>query len=265
MNPGVFDPVWITETLPLIYEPMILAILVFILFVILGLLVGRFNRRLLTTIGVPEAVEGTAFERTARGLDSSTVSVIARLSSWFVYGIGLLFALHVAGILDPGVFWQEVTRLVPRVFIAVLVLIVGILAGDKAELYSNERLKSIKLPEVGLIGTLAKYSIIFVALLIALGQIGVATTALLILLGAYVFGIVFLAGIAFRDLLASGAAGVYLILNQPYGIGDTVSIDGTHGIVQEVDLMITTVENDDDVYLIPNRLIFRQGAVRRRN
>lgn len=246
-------------------RPAVFAIAVFVAFLIGGIIIGRFNKRLLIALGVPEAVEGTAFERTARGLDSSTVSVIARLSSWFVYGLGLLVALHVAGVLDPNIFWQEITRLVPRLFIAVLVVIVGILAGDKAEVIINERLKSVKLPEIAVIGTLAKYSLIYVAVLIALGQVGVATEALLILLTVYVSGFVVLGAVAFRDLLASGAAGVFLILTQPFGIGDTVRLDGRRGIVQEVGLFVTHVEDDDEEHIVPNRVVLREGVVRRRS
>lgn len=246
-------------------QPIILAFLVFVAFLIAGFAIGQLNKRLMVAVGVPATVEGTAFERTARGLGTSTVAVIARLSSWFVYGVGALFALYVSGVLDPGEFWAGVARLFPRVFVAVLVLIVGVVAGDKLELLINERLRSVKLPEISVVGTVAKYTLIYVAILIALAQVGVATGALLVLLAVYFFGIVFLLGIACRHLLSSGAAGIYLLLTQPYGIGDTVRIGDRRGIVQEVDLLVTRVENDGEEYIIPNRTVFEEGAVRQRS
>lgn len=257
---GVFAE--LMEVIGVLYRPSVFGIATFLAFIVIGLIVGQINKRLLIAVGVPKTVEGTAFERTARGLDTSTVAIIARLSSWFIYGIGFVVALHVAGVLDPNVFWQEVTRLVPRVFVAVLVFIVGIVAGDKAELIVNERLRGIKLPEAGILGSLTKYSIIYVAALMALGQIGVSTAALLILLAVYAFGLVFVGGLACRDLLASGAAGVYLLLHAPYGIGDTVRIDSQRGVVQEVDLFVTRIESDDEEHIIPNRRIITDGATR---
>ena len=249
---------------PFVWDPAVYAVLVFLGILLLGYVFGQLTKRTLIAIGVPGAVEGTAFERTAQGLGSSTVSVISRLSSWFIYGIGVLVALYVARILEPRLFWQQVARLLPRVFIAAFAVIVGIIAGDKAEVLVNERLRSVKVPEVALIGTIVKYSIIFVATLIALGELGVATSALLILLSVYAFGLVFLGGIAGRDLLASGAAGLYLFLNQPYGIGDRVRIGDRDGVVQEVELFITRIEDDGIEYIVPNRTVFEEGASKRR-
>lgn len=248
----------------ILFEPLALALAVFAGVVILGYVFGQLAKQLLTAVGINETVEGTAFERTAQGLGSSTVSVISRLSSWFVYGVGALLALYVTGFLELDQLFGEIARLLPRLFIALFVIILGILAGDKIELLIDERLRSIKFPEVGLISTIAKYSVIYVAVLIAVGQLGLATTALQILLAVYVFGLVFLGGIACRDLLASGAAGLYLFLNQPYGIGDRVKIGDRTGVVQEVELFITRIEDNGTEYIVPNRTVFEEGASKRR-
>lgn len=248
----------------IIWEPTVLAVLVFLGVLVLGYVFGQLTKQVLTAVGVPGAVEGTAFERTAQGLDSSTVSVVSRLSSWFIYGVGALLALYIAGVLDISLFFAQITRLVPQVFVAVFAVIIGVVTGDKAEVLVNDRLRSVKLPEVAVIGTAVKYSIIYVAVLIALGQLGVATAALLILLSVYVFGLVFLAGVAGRDLLASGAAGLYLFLNQPYGIGDRVKIGDRTGVVQEVELFITRIEDDGTEYIVPNRTILKEGASKQR-
>lgn len=252
-------------TVSILREPLVLALAVFVGVVLLGYVFGQLAKQVLIAVGVGKAVEGTAFERTAQGLDSSTVSVVSRLSSWFIYGVGVLFALYVLGLLELNLLLAEITRLLPRLFLAVFVVIVGVLAGDKIELLIDERLRGVKFPEVALVSTIAKYSVIYVAVLIAVGQLGLATTALQILLAVYVFGLVFLGGIAARDLLASGAAGLYLFLNQPYGIGDQVKIGDRTGVVQEVELFITRIEDDGTEYLVPNRTVFEEGASKRRS
>jgi small-conductance mechanosensitive channel len=251
-------------TVSILFEPLVLALAVFVGVVLLGYVFGQLAKQVLTAVGVGDTVEGTAFERTAQGLGSSTVSVISRLSSWFIYGIGLLLALYVTDILDLSELLSGLAWLLPRAFIALVVVIVGIVAGDKIEVLINNRLRGIKFPEVRLIGTIAKYSVIYVAVLVALGQLGVAIAALLILLGAYIFGLVFLGGIAGRDLLASGAAGLFLFVNQPYGIGDQVKIGDRTGVVQEVELFITRIEDDGTEYVVPNRTVFEDGASMRR-
>jgi small-conductance mechanosensitive channel len=233
--------------------------------VVVGILLGQLLRRLLEAAGVPGAVEGTAFERTAQGLGLSTVSILSRLPAWVIYGVSVLFAISI--VQPTGTTWIQsfvVEFVIKRVFIATIVLIVGFLVADKAELLFSERLRSVKLPEVTILPLAVKYSIIYIALLMALNHIGVNATALLVMLAVYLSGVIFLAGIATRDLLASGTAGVYLLLNQPYAIGDTVSIGDREGVVQEVDIFVTRLETDEKEFLVPNRKIFEHGVIRDR-
>ncbi|PSP75591.1 mechanosensitive ion channel protein MscS [Halobacteriales archaeon QS_1_68_20] len=230
---------------------------------LVGLFVGKLNRQLLSRIGIGSAVEGTAFERTMQDFGTSTVSIIARLSTYVVWGLALIVALTLADLWDTNLFWEGLFGYLPQVFVAVTVLVVGVVVGDKVEVVVSERLRGYKAPQIGFVAVLAKYTVVFVAALIALGQLGIAIAALLILLGVYVFGVVFLAAVAFRDMLASGAAGVYLLLNQPYGIGDRIRVGNRHGIVQEVDVFVTTVETDNGTeYVIPNRKVFEEGVAR---
>lgn len=246
-------------------EPIVVAAAVLTLGVVVGYLVGKLNKELLTTAGVPEAVEGTPFERTAQSLGTSTIEIVARLSSWFIYGIAILTAVHIAQLLDTEAFWLRITEFVPRLFIAVLVLIVGFIVADKIELVVGEYLRGVKLPEVTIIPRVIKYSVLFVAFVIALSQIRVHVAALLILLTVYAAGIVLVGAYAFKDFLVSSAVGIYLLLNQPYGIGDRVRIGDQTGIVQEVDVFVTKIENDSEEFIVPNRKVFEEGVVRLRD
>ena len=177
-------------------------------------------------------------------------------------GVALLVALNVARLLNARLFWTELTVFLPQVFVAALTVILGLIVADNAEVAINERLRGVKLPEVNLIALFAKYSVLYVAGLIALSQLGVATNALVVLLAAYAFAVVFLGGLAGKDLLASGAAGVYLLLNQPYGIGDRIRIGDSEGIVQEMGMFTTHIEDDGEEYIVPNQKVFRAGVVR---
>ena len=222
-------------------------------------------RRVLLRVGVDEAVEGTAFERAAQGVGSSTVGLVSQVCGVFFLLFGALYVVETLDVALSRSLVVTVNQFLARLFVAVLVVIVGVLVGDKAEIVVGERLRSVKLPEVTVIPRLVKYSVLYIATLVALSQLRVATGALLILLTAYAFGLFFLGGLAFKDLLSSAAAGVYLLLAEPYSIGDEVEIDGSRGIVQEMDVFVTLVESDGEEYLIPNRKVLREGATRVRS
>jgi len=239
----------------------VLAAGVFVAGLMLGYLVGRVNKRLLYAMEVDDAVEGTTVERLARRVGSTTVDIVARFTSWVVYVAAALVALDVARFSIRNPLWYPFLSYLPSVVVAAAVLVVGVLAGDKAELYVSERLRSVKLPELSVVPLAVKYTILLVAVLVALSQLGVAVNALLVVLFVYVGAVVLFTLVATRQLLTSAAAGVYLLLRQPYGIGDRVAIGEHEGIVQEVDVFVTRVEDEDQEYVLPNHLVFRRGVV----
>lgn len=242
-------------------EPIVLILVVLLAGLVVGLIVKQVVERLLKASGVPAVVEGTAFERTAQSLGTSTVAIFARLASWFVYAVAILTALKIARV-PASQFQNRILSVLPRVFIAVFVVIVGVVLADKAELIVSERLKGIKLPEVNIVPKLVKYSVLYVVVLVALGQVGVHTLALITLLAAYALGVIVFGAVALKDFLRSGAAGVYLLLDEPYSIGDQVRIGDHEGVVQEMDVLVTRIESEDEEFVIPNRKVLQHGIVR---
>ncbi|MFC7203421.1 mechanosensitive ion channel domain-containing protein [Haloferax namakaokahaiae] len=231
-----------------------------------GLLVayaaGSVVQGLLVRLGLPDVIEGTAFERTARDFDTSTIEILAWLTRYFVLGVAILAALSIAGVDYVDRFWSLFIAILPQVFVAAVVLIVGVVVGDKVELMVAERLRAVKLPQVNIIPLLAKYTVFFLAILVALSQIGVATLALVVLLAAYLAAVIVLSAVAFRDLLRSGAAGTYLLFTQPYSIGDEVIVGDVEGVVQELDVFVTHIESDGEEYILPNARVFEHGVGR---
>lgn len=238
-----------------------LALGVFVLAAVLGWLVMKINAGLLRRAGLPGTIEGTAFERAAHGVGTSTVAILSQLSGWFIVILGAIVAVSVA---EPGYatqFWSQATGFLPSLFVAVLILIVGGVVGDKVELLLSERLRSVKLPQAGVVPTAAKYSVFYVSVVVALDQIGIATFALVVLLALYALAVLVFGVVAGKQMLTSAAAGVYLFLNEPYGIGDTVKIGDERGVVQEIDVFVTHIESAGEEYVVPNDRVFSGGIV----
>jgi len=252
------------QTLAMANFQYLLAIAVLVVGIVAGYVVGRVNERVLRALGVPRAVEGTSVERTARRFGTSVVSLLARLTSWIIYVAAIVIALAVTNLVDLRTLWYRLVGYVPAVAFAAAVLVFGFLLGDKAEILVAERLRGVKIPEIGVIPIAVKYAIVFVAVLVALGQLGVATLPLLVVFTVGVVALVVFSVVATMDLLRSGAAGVYVLLNQPYSIGDHVRIGEVRGIVQEVNVFVTRVEDDGTEYVVPNHIVFARGVLRER-
>jgi len=68
-------------------------------------------------------------------------------------------------------------------------------------------------------------------------------------------------GFAFKDLLASLMAGVILLFDRPFQVGDRISFDKTYGEVVEIGLRSVRVNTlDDNLVSIPNHLFLNQAV-----
>ena len=85
---------------------------------------------------------------------------------------------------------------------------------------------------------------------------------------AYVFGsfgILALAfSLAFQDILKNFIAGVFLLLERPFKLGDEITVDGHTGTVDNVEIRTTTLRTEDgEEVLIPNSLVYTETIVNR--
>ena len=86
-----------------------------------------------------------------------------------------------------------------------------------------------------------------------LGFFGVETTTF----AALVAGAGVAIGVAWGGLLGSFAAGAFLIILQPFKVGDFVTVGGVTGTVMEIGLFVTTINTLDNVRtIVGNNKVF---------
>lgn len=103
-----------------------------------------------------------------------------------------------------------------------------------------------------LTNNLLKYFIIIVALVMILDIFGIDTKTLIASLG--IVGVV--AGLAVQDTLKDFVAGISIILENQYRIGDTITVKGFRGEVIDLGVKSTRVKAyNGEVMIIPNHLI----------
>lgn len=93
--------------------------------------------------------------------------------------------------------------------------------------------------------------LVFVTIL-ALGKFGITIAPFIAAIGAVAFGAVY----AIQGPLSNYAGGLAIILGRPFVVGDSISVKGVDGTVQEVKLANTTLRTEHGVKVtIPNRHI----------
>ena len=112
--------------------------------------------------------------------------------------------------------------------------------------------------QLELIVKIVWWCIIIIAMITALPVIGMNLTGLLAVLGLTSAGISF----ASRSVVGNLIAGIFMLIERPIKIGESVNIGGTAGIVMDIRLFSTTLRAFDGLYVrIPNEKAFTDKRI----
>lgn len=102
--------------------------------------------------------------------------------------------------------------------------------------------------------SIASFTIFVLAMLLCLGELGIDLAPLLA--GAGIAGIA--VGFGAQSLVRDFLAGVFIVMEDQYGVGDTVDLGDAKGTVEKVTLRTTTVRDlEGTVWVVPNGEIKR--------
>ena len=91
--------------------------------------------------------------------------------------------------------------------------------------------------------------------LIVLGILGVNPTGLVAIAGAV--GLAF--SLALQDILKNFFSGIYLLLERPFRVGDTIRVKEQTGVVENIGVRTTQLRTIDNVQvLVPNATVFSE-------
>lgn len=94
--------------------------------------------------------------------------------------------------------------------------------------------------------------VLIFAIIIALGKFGITIAPFVAAIGAAAFGATY----AIQGPLSNYGAGLSIILGRPFTLGDTITVVGMSGVVRDVQLGVTILENEDGTRItIPNKHI----------
>ncbi len=104
----------------------------------------------------------------------------------------------------------------------------------------------------------AQVALQIVVLLAVVQVLGVPMTSMLAVLGAAGLAI----GLALKDSLSNIASGVMLVALRPFKVGDTVTINGVSGKVEEINIFQTRLRGpDNQTFTLPNSLVTTDSIV----
>ncbi|MBN2147218.1 MAG: mechanosensitive ion channel family protein [Anaerolineales bacterium] len=148
----------------------------------------------------------------------------------------------------------------PKIIVALVVFAASLLVAAllaRAVRRSMER-RGSEVQITLLITRLTRWGMIILGVVLALQQVDFDVTAFLAGLGVAGFTI----GFAIQDVSKNFVAGMLLLLQQPFNIGDFIEVGDFSGTVQAIDLRATQLRTvDGKTVLIPNADVFTSAIV----
>lgn len=158
--------------------------------------------------------------------------------------------------------------------IFVIGLILGRILGKAAEKITrklkifdlfNSRTKK-KFPFARIIRSIVSYTIYFLTTIMALNQLGIATTILNIISGTFMILIVVFAFLGLKDFIPNITAGLFLISKRTIQEGDTIKFNNVEGKIEYLGTVETKIiTKDGDEIIVPNQKLTQYEIIVRKN
>lgn len=172
------------------YIPLVISALIVLL---IGILIVDFIsdliRKLLFSTGVDEKFEQTAFGASVRAGGLSASSIISGLVRLFGY---LIILTAVSDILNLDMVTQlliDITQYLPRLFIGILILMIGILSIDIVMDYLGNTMRGMNVEGTEVLLPLLRGFLLVIVILLALDTMLVDTGILYLFFGPLAWGI----------------------------------------------------------------------------
>ena len=106
--------------------------------------------------------------------------------------------------------------------------------------------------------TVVVVGVVAVAIAATIAGFGVVLAAFATLAGALALAF----GFAAQDLIANFVAGVFIIQDEPFAVGDWIEWDGNSGVVREIQLRVTKLDTfDNELVTVPNNALANAAVV----
>ena len=156
--------------------------------------------------------------------------------------------------LDPQQYVPSLISAVTTVVLFVVVFVILYVLGKYFLTRAVERSLRHRNFDETLVGlavstTVVVVAVVAVALAATVAGFGVVLAAFATLAGALALAV----GFAAQDLIANFVAGVFIIQDEPFTVGDWIEWDGNSGVVRDIQLRVTKLDTfDNQMVTVPN-------------
>ncbi len=169
-------------------------------------------------------------------------------------------ATAILGIFAPDDPLQPILFNIVRALVILLVALVLASATKRWIVRLLLRGKRLNANVASLVGNLAQIGIVLLGIINVLAAIGVELASLVAVLSVAGLAI----SLSLQDLLRNVVAGIFILLEQPFSIGDRITVKDVTGAVQGIELRTTHLRTDEGLQVVvPNNTMLTEIVTNR--
>ncbi len=157
--------------------------------------------------------------------------------------------------------WVWLRESIPHIAGAVIVLVIGVVLAkllSKGADRALTRSGRIEPTVAKFLSNIIKYALWVVVAVTVLTQFGVQTTSIIAALG----GLALAVGLALQGTLSNVAAGVMILIQRPFRVGEAITAGQVTGTVQAIGLFTTELLQFDGLYvMVPNNELWNKPII----
>jgi small-conductance mechanosensitive channel len=263
---------WIVDGTYWLWENLIIGLIFAIVILIVGYIVARVVKwivvKALKRVKMDDYFRETGLLESLRGVGFTGVpELLGLLVFWFIFMMFVVMALDQLGFDEVAALASLIGSYIPKIIGAALIILAGMWLGTWAATRVKEPAEEADLPITSdTLGSLVKWMVVFIAVVLALGLLGVETTILVttftILIAAIGAALALSFGLGGRDVAANVSA--YAAVESSVRIGDDVTIGEHQGTVLLIGRYATVIKDaKGDRVAIPNSTVMENVIVKK--
>jgi len=246
---------------------ILISIVILLIGWLCAVLIKKIVTKLLKALGLDVVSDKTGLKHFIErgGTHKGPSSIIGVGLYWIIILSTLIMVFNTLELNAAANFIKEIILYIPNIAVFLVFLLLGVFLGRFFGKAVEKTAHLVNAPFPVLLGRTTAYTIVGLAIVVALEQLGVNTAAIIqssiviFIIVPVMFSIVFIIG---GKEIASNILAQRFIIRE-YKIGDTIEFEGISGKIEHIDFISTKIRNGDREIIIPNSELARKVVTKK--
>ncbi|WP_436517352.1 mechanosensitive ion channel family protein [Ekhidna sp. To15] len=230
---------------------LIMAIVVILIGFVIGKLVKKLVRRLILFLN--KSLNERLQERMLNVDFKGSATFIAATFFWIIITISVLIAIRILSLDFFSEWFDKIVSYLPNILVAVVIIFIGLVAGRLLGDLIQSAASRTGIANGKFLGRSLRYLVIFIAIVIAVGQLGVniifLTNLFIIILASLLFGASLAFGLGAKTSV-SNILGSYYV-RKSHQLGTTIMLGDLVGTIVKITDHAVSLETNTGLVVVP--------------